>query len=91
MEANSSKEHSNLLYIGIDDLLGYLRAHKTVSGIQRAQVGFIQYLLAGQRVNSAKSRSCEVVTMAVVFGGCSQLRLPNLSIMSRATWSFTND
>jgi glycosyltransferase involved in cell wall biosynthesis len=54
MEAKSLKEDSNLLYVDIDDLFGYLRAHKTVSGIQRVQVGFIQYLLARQSVDSGE-------------------------------------
>jgi glycosyltransferase involved in cell wall biosynthesis len=54
MEAKSSQESPNVLYIGIDDLLGYLRAHKTVSGIQRVQIGFIEYLIAGQKANSGE-------------------------------------
>ncbi len=54
MEENTLEEDCNLLYVDIDDLLGYLRAHKTVSGIQRVQVGFVQYLLAGQEVDSGK-------------------------------------
>jgi len=32
--------------IEIDDLLGYLEAHKTLSGIQRVQVGVIQHVLS---------------------------------------------
>lgn len=33
------------VYFEIDDLLGWLRAHKTLSGIQRVQVGIIRNLL----------------------------------------------
>ncbi|WP_284948087.1 glycosyltransferase family 4 protein [Acidisoma cladoniae] len=38
-------------FIEIDDLLGYLEAHKTLSGIQRVQVGVIQHVLASARQN----------------------------------------
>lgn len=36
---------TKLIYIEIDDLLGWLRAHRTLSGIQRVQVGIIRAIL----------------------------------------------
>lgn len=36
----------NSVLIELDDLLGYLEAHKTLSGIQRVQVGVIQHVLS---------------------------------------------
>jgi len=37
---------ADVVYFEIDDLLGWLRAHKTLSGIQRVQVGIIRNVLA---------------------------------------------
>lgn len=37
---------SNLVYFEIDDLLGYLRRHTTLSGIQRVQVNVTKHLLS---------------------------------------------
>jgi glycosyltransferase involved in cell wall biosynthesis len=54
IEEKTLEEDPELLYVDIDDLLGYLRAHKTVSGIQRVQLGFVQYLLAGQEMDYGK-------------------------------------
>jgi glycosyltransferase involved in cell wall biosynthesis len=42
----STKSASGTVYFEIDDLLGWLRAHKTLSGIQRVQVGIIRNVLA---------------------------------------------
>lgn len=39
---------SDTVFIEIDDMLGYLEAHKTLSGIQRVQVGVIQHVLANK-------------------------------------------
>ena len=36
---------ADIIYLEVDDLLDYLRNHKTLSGIQRVQVGVIQYAL----------------------------------------------
>ena len=47
-EAASSKashEHGNTIYLEIDDLLEYLVNHRTLSGIQRVQVGVIQHVI----------------------------------------------
>lgn len=38
-------ESANLIYFEIDDLLTYVRHNRTLSGIQRVQVGIIQYVL----------------------------------------------
>lgn len=38
-------DHSGTIYLEIDDLLDYLRSYRTVSGIQRVQVGVIQHAL----------------------------------------------
>ena len=54
MEAKSSQDDPNVLYVDIEDLLSYLRAHKTVSGIQRVQIGFVEHLLADKRVSSGQ-------------------------------------
>lgn len=54
LEAKSLKEDPNLLYVDIHDLLCYLRAYRTVSGIQRVQVAFVQYLLAEGLVDREK-------------------------------------
>ena len=37
---------TDTVYFEIDDLLGWLRAHRTLSGIQRVQVGIIRHVLA---------------------------------------------
>ncbi len=42
----SKSANPNTVFFEIDDLLGWLRAHKTLSGIQRVQVGIIRNLLA---------------------------------------------
>ncbi|MDI1297147.1 MAG: glycosyltransferase family 1 protein [bacterium] len=48
-----SQEKSNRRhYIEIDDLLGYLEAHPTFSGIQRAQAGVIEFVVSGEVENS---------------------------------------
>lgn len=36
----------DLVFFEVDDLLGYLSAHLTLSGIQRVQVGIIKYILS---------------------------------------------
>ena len=36
----------DVVFIELDDLLGFLEAHKTVSGIQRVQLGVIEHVLA---------------------------------------------
>lgn len=41
----SIQDAADTIYLEVDDLLDYLRNHKTLSGIQRVQVGVIQYAL----------------------------------------------
>jgi glycosyltransferase involved in cell wall biosynthesis len=41
-----SRASADLIYFEIDDLLGWLREHKTLSGIQRVAVGIIRTILA---------------------------------------------
>jgi len=41
----------NTIYLEIDDLLEYLRGYKTLSGIQRVQVGIIQHALHAINAN----------------------------------------
>ena len=45
VSANAEQDGSATLYFEIDDLLDYLRSHKTLSGIQRVQVGIIQHAM----------------------------------------------
>ncbi len=42
---SSAGSSSNVVYFEVDDLLGFLRAHKTLSGIQRVQAGIISSVL----------------------------------------------
>ena len=41
-----AKHSADTIYLEIDDLLDYLKAHRTVSGIQRVQVGVITHAMA---------------------------------------------
>ncbi|MGD0106907.1 MAG: tetratricopeptide repeat protein, partial [Rhodopila sp.] len=47
----ASLDGKNAIYLEIDDLLDYLRNHRTLSGIQRVQAGVIEYAL-GQIASS---------------------------------------
>ena len=38
-------ESSDAVYLEVDDLLDYLRSHRTVSGIQRVQVGIVTHAI----------------------------------------------
>lgn len=40
---------ADVLLIELDDMLGYLEAHKTLSGIQRVQTGVINHVLTSQQ------------------------------------------
>lgn len=40
-----SHDQEKTIYLEVDDLLDYLRNHRTLSGIQRVQVGIIQYTI----------------------------------------------
>jgi len=43
--ASNHAEAADLLYLEIDDLLNYARTYRTVSGIQRVQVGIIEQVM----------------------------------------------
>ena len=44
----------DMIFFEIDDLVGYLSAHTTLSGIQRVQVGIVERLLADSSPESAR-------------------------------------
>ncbi len=44
--ASTSHDRDGTIYLEVDDLLDYLRSHRTLSGIQRVQVGIIQYAIS---------------------------------------------
>lgn len=44
--ASTSYDREGTIYLEVDDLLDYLRSHRTLSGIQRVQVGIIQYAIS---------------------------------------------
>ncbi len=46
IEANSSHDREGTIYLEVDDLLDYLRNHRTLSGIQRVQVGIVQHAIS---------------------------------------------
>ena len=50
-------DKKNLTYFEVDDLFGYLRAHKTLSGIQRVQAGIIRNILAEIQENRSTARA----------------------------------
>lgn len=45
MESLASHDRDGMIYLEVDDLLDYLRNHRTLSGIQRVQVGIVQYAM----------------------------------------------
>lgn len=45
---------TDVVFIEVDDMLGYLEAHKTLSGIQRVQVGVIQHVIAEENNKNEK-------------------------------------
>ncbi len=44
--ASTSHDREGTIYLEVDDLLDYLRSHRTLSGIQRVQVGIIQHAIS---------------------------------------------
>lgn len=44
--ATTSHDRDDTIYLEVDDLLDYLRNHRTLSGIQRVQVGIVQYAIS---------------------------------------------
>ncbi len=47
--------NAELVLFEVDDLLGYLNAHVTVSGIQRVQVGILSHILTLEEVSGSSS------------------------------------
>ncbi len=43
--ASTSHDQDGTIYLEVDDLLDYLRSHRTLSGIQRVQVGIVQHAI----------------------------------------------
>ena len=50
----TSHDGDGTIYFEIDDLLDYLRSHRTLSGIQRVQVGIIQYAMYEMAVSEKR-------------------------------------
>jgi glycosyltransferase involved in cell wall biosynthesis len=49
---NALHDNEDTVYLEVDDLLDYLKNHKTLSGIQRVQVGVVNYALRQLRTDN---------------------------------------